>query len=715
MLPILIIPGFMSSGLEIQESVLKPNWEGQRIWINLSALTLQSLYFGRSTVAGDPNADEDDPTVRENRKYKSAWLQHMVLKSDMKTEHEGVKIRAIQGLEGVDYLLSPGALTSNQISYVFGPVILALQQAGYNDAANINLQAAPYDWRLPPSHLEVRDSYFSNVITQVEGLYSKNNNMPVVLLCHSSGTKTCHYFLNFAKRKKGQAWLDKYIHTYLPVGGPHLGAPKALRSVISGDKMNLDTFLSDEEALTMGRSLGSGPWLFPETLPDGVPGCVYLRPNGVLQVTFVGEVSANDLVKTRRAISKPNRYQLAVAFGSSKRVVTTPFKASDRQDRVSFVSEKIFFATDVNPKENKNHAEKTLQFLLQEPGIAAAKYEKRATKCNPLDFLLKWLTCWCIIDCIYKFLEYLTCGLVQSLVVSADAISSTVGGSTILAFTEPVPLNDKVWSGKPVKMELQLYHKDDHGKTKGFMCCLSHVQHHRASTINIQIQWIPYNKTKSLRKICSPIAQPSSNGSSTAKHLGVKAKGVDYQEFSGYDIMEREGLEDILRVIKTAYDNDVKMGPRSISSSEPPPVKRVHAIYGINLPTEMAGIYERKDTCLSNDRLRNLYKLDSKATVDRASGYTANGGLLFETKHTKQTVAGGRRVSGDGTVPFWSLQHAKSWQGPSCEVSVVELEGAGHREILADARFHKAVLDYCRQEAAKLMEIDVVVVEERDI
>jgi hypothetical protein len=694
--PILIIPGFMSSGLEIQESVLKPNWKGQRIWINISSLGRESLYLGRPTVAGDPKADEDDLTIRENRKYKSAWLQHLLLKSDMKTEHEGVKIRAIQGLEGVNYL-SPGALT-NSISYVFGPVILALQQAGYNNSAeNINLQAAPYDWRLPPSHLEVRDSYFSNLIKQVEGLY-KNNKMPVVLLCHSSGTKTCHYFLNFAKRKNGQVWLDKYIHTYLPVGAPHLGAPKALRSVISGDKMSLDTFLSHEEALSIGRSLGSGPWLFPETLPDGVPGCVYLRPNGVLQVTFVGEVSANDLVKTRRTISRPNRYQLAVAFGSSKRVVTTPFKVSDRLDRVSFASEKIFFATDVNPKKKKNRAENTLQILLQEPGIAAAKFEKHATKCNPLDFLLKWLTCWYLIDCIYKFLEFLTCGLVQSLVVSVDAISSTVGGSTTLAFTELVPLNDKVWNGKPVKMELQLYHKDDHSKTEGLACCLSHAHQHRASTIKIRIQWIPYNKTKSLRKICSPIAQPSSGGLFTANHLDVKAKGVAYQEFSGYDIMEREGLEDILRVIKTTYDHDAKMGPRNISSSQAPPVKRVHAIYGINLPTEMAGVYERKDTCLSSDRLRNLYKLDSKATVDRASGYTVKGGVMFETKHTKQTVAGGRRVSGDGTVPYWSLQHAKSWQGPSCEVSVVELEGAGHREILADPRFHKAVLDYCLKE-----------------
>jgi hypothetical protein len=129
-------------------------------------------------------------------------------------------------------------------------------------------------------------------------------------------------------------------------------------------------------------------------------------------------------------------------------------------------------------------------------------------------------------------------------------------------------------------------------------------------------------------------AQPSSDGLFAPQHLGVKDKGVAYQEFSGYEIMEREGLEDILQVIKTTYDNNAKLGPRSVSSSQPPPVKRVHAIYGINLPTKMAGVYERKDTCLSNDRLRNLCKLDSKATVDRASDYTVKGGVMFETKHT---------------------------------------------------------------------------------
>lgn len=50
-----------------------------------------------------------------------------------------------------------------------------------------------------------------------------NTGNPVILLCHSMGVKTGHYLMKFAKDKKGQEWIDKNIHTYMPVGGPILG------------------------------------------------------------------------------------------------------------------------------------------------------------------------------------------------------------------------------------------------------------------------------------------------------------------------------------------------------------------------------------------------------------------------------------------------------------------------------------------------------------
>ena len=52
--------------------------------------------------------------------------------------------------------MSPGMLL-NYVSYVFGPVINAMQKVGYQEG--VDLDAAPYDWRLPFLSLEDRDQY----------------------------------------------------------------------------------------------------------------------------------------------------------------------------------------------------------------------------------------------------------------------------------------------------------------------------------------------------------------------------------------------------------------------------------------------------------------------------------------------------------------------------------------------------------------------------
>ena len=51
-------------------------------------------------------------------------------------------------------------------------------------------------------------------------------------------------------------------------------------------------------------------------------------------------------------------------------------------------------------------------------------------------------------------------------------------------------------------------------------------------------------------------------------------------------------------------------------------------------------------------------------------------------------------MSGDGTVPYWSLAHVKTWQSEKCEVTVQELEKSEHRNILVDSRMYEAVLNY---------------------
>jgi Lecithin:cholesterol acyltransferase len=705
LLPILIIPGFMSSGLEIKESSVNPNWVTKRLWLNLGSLGLSSLYFGnaqRKTIKSSASSpinrldtgSTDNEEEQQQANYKSSWLQHMMLNpTNLRSDPPGIKVRAIEGLEGVDYL-TPGTFT-NMVSYVFGPAINAFEKGGYNANGKINLMASPYDWRLSPDELEKRDKYFTRTMGFVEKLY-RDNHKPVILIGHSMGCKNAHYFLNFLERKKGRKWIDKHIHTYMPIGAPHLGAPKALRSTISGDKMSLDTFLNDEEALVLGRSFGSGPWLLPTELPNGVPASCYIRPHGVLEVTFTHAVDANPLVAKRENLNRPTRYQMQVIArgihddSKEKHLVQTPFHRIDAdlgRDVVVF-NDRMSFATYPKPLTGAS-----LQFLLQEPGLAAAKKEKE--RFNPIKCIL-CLLCFCFWPCVLvcQILKCFTCGVVRGATLAADAIASTAGSGSTLAFSESLKIPHAVWKGKEVTVKVPMYHAGDYGAEAG-TCCFTYAVKPRTIHVFVKLKWFPFVSTKSFRRKCSSVCEPSAN----APHLPVKKKGHDYQEFPGYDLMDREGLGHVLDFIKEAYDGD-KLLPRSLSAEDPPPISRVHAIYGINLPTEIGAIYKRRDTCLSENRLESLYTPDRRASIDTRTGYTTSGGVLFETLKAKQSVAKNRQVSGDGTVPYWSLQHCKTWDSKDRMVTVVELDKAEHRDILADSRFHEEVLQYSRSHAS---------------
>ena len=92
--------------------------------------------------------------------------------------------------------------------------------------------------------------------------------------------------------------------------------------------------------------------------------------------------------------------------------------------------------------------------------------------------------------------------------------------------------------------------------------------------------------------------------------------------------------------------------------------------------------------------LQSHYVPDKKAIIDKDSGYALSGGVIMETPKTKQKLWGDKQVCGDGTVPYWSLAHVKTWQSDECKVTVQELEKAPHRAILADSRLHEALVNY---------------------
>jgi len=234
--------------------------------MNISQMGFQSLHVGgalrknEEIRASSKTCEASDDALHQEyikqMECKSEWVRHMRLKNDMISEKDGIEVRPIPGCDGVDYL-TDGALTEG-MSYVFGPVLKLLKSKGYVEG--VNLDAAPYDWRLPPIVLQKRDSYFTETMEKITHLYRQSNNSPVIILCHSMGCKAGHYLFNFVRyhlgEVDGQNWLDKYIHSYVPVGAPHIGAPKSVRVVMDGETMGLDAFLDHDEGLMLGRSLG---------------------------------------------------------------------------------------------------------------------------------------------------------------------------------------------------------------------------------------------------------------------------------------------------------------------------------------------------------------------------------------------------------------------------------------------------------------------------
>ena len=59
-LPVLIIPGFMSSGLTVEKSHLLESWEGQRLWLNLKSLGLEKYYDTKASRERNRKRRQED-------------------------------------------------------------------------------------------------------------------------------------------------------------------------------------------------------------------------------------------------------------------------------------------------------------------------------------------------------------------------------------------------------------------------------------------------------------------------------------------------------------------------------------------------------------------------------------------------------------------------------------------------------------------------------
>ena len=176
-----------------------------------------------------------------------------------------------------------------------------------------------------------------------------------------------------------------------------------------------------------------------------------------------------------------------------------------------------------------------------------------------------------------------------------------------------------------------------------------------------------------------------------------------YKPISGNTIFQAEGLDTTLDLIESNYYEKDDLGPRQLSAIDAPPVKKVMAVYGINLPTQVSSICCRRPISRSGPRTKisSEFILDQSTCLvgfNNTNSYVNDNGQIKETSKTLQKdLLTGEYVhkSGDGTVPYYSLQQCQVWKKEgSCDVQIEEIDGAEHRSILADERFHNFLLSY---------------------
>mmetsp|Transcript_2867 Transcript_2867/g.5292 ORF Transcript_2867/g.5292 Transcript_2867/m.5292 type:complete len:227 (-) Transcript_2867:957-1637(-) len=123
----------------------------------------------------------------------------------------------------------------------------------------------------------------------------------------------------------------------------------------------------------------------------------------------------------------------------------------------------------------------------------------------------------------------------------------------------------------------------------------------------------------------------------------TKDKTVPYEEVNGAQLFRSERLPQFNRLAEEVHDTD-SLGPRSLSSFGAPPVTRVKAVYGTNLPTEVSAVYRHRG-------ISQKEGVDKPARI-KSDDHVIKDGIIMETEKTPHDVRTNEiaHLSGDGTV-----------------------------------------------------------------
>jgi len=206
--PVVILPGFLSSGLmnTIERPADVPRGCQQsrsvyQVWLNIPNIVRLRCFHAQMHVI---------MTVNPNITY---------------THNEGTNIRGKDwgGTEGIESL---SFWAPNQVE-IFRVMVETLVELGW--VRGTSLRGAPYDWMFPGWHYE-EFGFYDELEALVEETYVSNRNQSVHLIGHSMGTLQLLQFLN----SRSQAWKDTYVASYIAITPLYIGAPLAIRAILTG-------------------------------------------------------------------------------------------------------------------------------------------------------------------------------------------------------------------------------------------------------------------------------------------------------------------------------------------------------------------------------------------------------------------------------------------------------------------------------------------------
>jgi hypothetical protein len=172
--------------------------------------------------------------------------------------------------------------------------ITELEKFGF--VSGKSFRHASYDWRFSPlEYLE--NKKYTDLIRLIENTFEINNQTKVHLLSHSYGAPFLNYILSDVVT---QEWKDKYVASFIPMGGAHDGSFNTLGVYSSLELSSEAPSWVNSAYRRLSASLSSAAWMVPSVG----------RSKHVIIKTPRNNYTIDDLPKFFRDLNQTNIYEL---------------------------------------------------------------------------------------------------------------------------------------------------------------------------------------------------------------------------------------------------------------------------------------------------------------------------------------------------------------------------------------------------------------------